>query len=312
MGKILTYAGLGISGLLLLSGSIWWYLPYVVGEVKNPVAAIYNPSLTKVEKPEFPAYGITHYETFRFRTYDGLSMSAYTVFPEGKIRGTVVALHGYRSNKNRYLPYAEFFTERGYVFIAPDLRGHNESEGDFTGFGGKEWRDTAALIDFIRKKGWLHRPLILYGHSIGGATAIQLQAHEHPADMLILESTFYDLKDLVPNYLKLYFSPLFTHPPDRIVNEVFDRLDLKRNDIFPGYYAKQIHVPVLMIQGGNDKKVPLPEAMKLFKSLGSLHKKLIKIRGAGHTNAIQTAGQYRYVDTIMNFIDKMRQSNFSK
>ena len=312
MGKILKYAGLGISGLLLLAGSVWWYLPYVVGEVKNPVAAFYNPSLTKVEKPDFAAYGITHYETFLFRTYDGLTMSAYAVFPEGKIRGTVVALHGYRSNKNRYLPYVQFFTDRGYVFIAPDLRGHNESEGDFTGFGGKEWRDIAALIDYIRKKGWLHRPLILYGHSVGGATAVQLQAHEHPADMLILESTFYDLKDLVPNYMKIYFSSLFARPPEGIVNGIFARLHLKRNDVFPGYYARQIHVPVLMVQGDEDKKVPLPEAMKLFESLGSSHKKLIKIRGAGHTTVIRKAGQYRYFDTITAFIEKARQSNFSK
>ena len=77
---------------------------------------------------------------------------------------TLVALHGITANAGAMTELARPLAERGWQFVAPDLRGHGEStqaDGDFS-FG-------SLLADFAESVPC--EPDVLLGHSFGGTLA---------------------------------------------------------------------------------------------------------------------------------------------
>lgn len=77
---------------------------------------------------------------------------------------TIVALHGITANGGAMTEPARLLAERGWYFIAPDMRGHGESaraNGDFS--------FDALLADFAESVPV--EPDLLIGHSFGGTLA---------------------------------------------------------------------------------------------------------------------------------------------
>jgi alpha-beta hydrolase superfamily lysophospholipase len=290
-----------IAFLFLLSVSAVFYIPYVVAEVKNPVAALFNEHLSGVHRPDFDAYGL-HGKKMVFTTRDSLQLAAYLIRTEQKAKGTVIALHGYRSNKNKYLPVASYFIEAGYHFAALDLRGHNESEGSFTGFSYYEKNDVSDFIDYLEKHENIRPPFILYGHSVGAATALAVAAENKDVNVLILESIFTSLEDIIPNYIRFYTGIEIDSIPEEISETVFNSADVPLKKIRPVDLADQINIPVLFIHGRRDEKVPLQEAREVYNRING-PKSFIVIDSATHNTLWQKGGQ-DYFKRIIGFIEK--------
>src|SRR5664280_2576133 len=70
-----------------------------------------------------------HSDEFRYRSKDGLNLYARMWTPEGDVRGVVVLVHGLGEYGGRYVDIAQRFVNRGYAFVAGDLRGHGVSQG---------------------------------------------------------------------------------------------------------------------------------------------------------------------------------------
>ncbi len=282
-----------------------WYLPYVVAEVKNPVVALFNKSLRHTEKPDFNKYNLNGKEII-FTTRDSLQLSAYLIYGKPQVKGTVIALHGYRSNKNKYLPIARHFTEAGYNFAAMDLRGHNQSEGEMTGFSYFEKNDVLDFISYLKQKEHIQTEYILYGHSIGAATAIAVAAESDEISLLVLESIFASLENIIPNYIKFYTGIEIDSIPEGVENRVFESVEIPLDQINPEEQAKQIDVPVLFIHGEQDKKVPLEQARKIYENIQG-EKAFIVIKSATH-NTLWEEGGKDYFKTIIEFIDRFIQA----
>jgi len=298
------------TGIIIVLSISFFYLPYIVREVKNPVAGLFNDTLRKVVPPDFGRYGLKG-ESFYFRTRDSLRMSAYRIPSDTAVKGTVIALHGYRSNKNKYLPVIPFFTSRGYDFIAVDLRGHNMSEGDYTGFSYLEKKDINDLIDYLRRENLIRGKLILYGHSIGAATAVGVASEREDVDALVLESLFTSFDKIIPNYINFYTGVNADSLPNQAEKFIFDKIKIPADSIRPVDQAEKIDIPVLLIHGAQDKKVPLKHAEKMYERLKG-PKKLIVIDSATH-NTLWERGGDAYFDTILRFLDTTvtAQSSFS-
>ena len=279
------------------------YIPYVVTEVKNPVAALFNEDLSGIHHPDFETFGLQG-KKIVFVTRDSLHLSAYLIKTEKKAKGTVIALHGYRSNKNKYLPVASYFIEAGYHFAAMDLRGHNESEGTYTGFSYYEKNDVADFIEYLEKHENLHPPYILYGHSIGAATALAVAAENKKVKLLVLESIFTSLEDIIPNYIRFYTGIEIDSIPDEISETVFNSAGVPLEKIRPVDLAEKIKIPVLIIHGKKDEKVPLPEAEKVYNRIKG-PKSLMVIDSATH-NTLWEKGGRDYFKRITAFIEKQQ------
>jgi alpha-beta hydrolase superfamily lysophospholipase len=120
---------------------------------------------------------------------DGTRLHTH-LWPSSTGRGTVVIVHGLGEHAGRYAHVAAWLTARGWDVIAPDLRGHGRSEGKRgvlrTPAGPQH--DIAAAMARARAPG-VSRPIVLLGHSAGGAFAARFVL-ENPdaASALVLSS----------------------------------------------------------------------------------------------------------------------------
>jgi pimeloyl-ACP methyl ester carboxylesterase len=101
---------------------------------------------------------------------------------------TVILMHGLPGNE-RNLDLAQAIRRAGWDVLTFTYRGAWGSPGDFSISNAVE--DTAAALEFARsdagaKLGIDKRHIILAGHSMGGATAIETAAHSTGLDGLIL------------------------------------------------------------------------------------------------------------------------------
>jgi acylglycerol lipase len=91
---------------------------------------------------------------------------------QGGVRAAVVIVHGLKDHSARYAAFAERLAQQGFAVHAFDLRGHGRSEGirvwvdafdDYVG-------DLDLFVGRVRSEE-PGRPLLLFGHSMGGAIA---------------------------------------------------------------------------------------------------------------------------------------------
>ncbi|MGN6111519.1 MAG: alpha/beta fold hydrolase [Luteimonas sp.] len=87
-------------------------------------------------------------------------------------RGTVVFLHGWQLDATSMLGWAEALSERGWRGVAVDLRNFGASARAPAGYGTREARDVAALLDALQAGGDAPSPVFLFGVSYGAATAL--------------------------------------------------------------------------------------------------------------------------------------------
>jgi alpha-beta hydrolase superfamily lysophospholipase len=122
-----------------------------------------------------------HSDEFRYRSKDGLNLYARVWTPEGDVRGVVVLVHGLGEYGGRYLDVGQSFVDRGYAFVAGDLRGHGLSEGRraFVARLDNFMDDLDGYCDEIR----LHfpdKPLFLYCFSMGSTIGAAYLIRRHP------------------------------------------------------------------------------------------------------------------------------------
>jgi long-chain acyl-CoA synthetase len=116
---------------------------------------------------------------------DRFRLSVIDIAPE-KHTQTLVLLHGFVGNARQWSYQLRDFSDH-YRVIAPDLRGHGDSEAGEGHFSiNDQLRDLEELLDRLDVK----EPAVLCGHSFGGALAIEFAlAHPERVDRLVLIAT---------------------------------------------------------------------------------------------------------------------------
>lgn len=103
-------------------------------------------------------------------------------------RGVVVIAHGYAEHSGRYRHVAERLADEGYSTYALDHRGHGKSEGSKANIN-RMAEVVADLRTFVGLAPGAHPdvPLFLYGHSMGGLIALRYAIdHQSSLDGLVV------------------------------------------------------------------------------------------------------------------------------
>jgi len=194
-------------------------------------------------------------------------------------------LHGSRWNLTGQLYRIEQLHEFGYSVLAIDYRGFGRSEA---GLPSEETVYEDARAGWTRLTELEPDPArrFIYGHSLGGAVAIDLAAWlsagdgPPPARGLIVESTFTTLADIAR---ALSYEWL---PVQWIMSQKFDSL------------AKiaQVRMPVLVVHGESDRYVPARFSKMLYAAARD-PKQLLLIEGGTHNNSMRV-GSSEYRDAL--------------
>ncbi len=129
---------------------------------------------------------------------DGTHLALRTWQPVAAPVGTIVIAHGLGEHVGRYQQLADDLASAGYVVRAADHRGHGASPGARGAMPATESMRDDLLDALTAARDASPGPLILLGHSMGGAMAAWAIAHQpSAADALILSSPAL-LADLSP------------------------------------------------------------------------------------------------------------------
>ena len=212
-----------------------------------------------------------------------------------------IEFHAYTSSKQSLLAPAKVFHDLGYALLLVDFQGSGGSHGDDTTIGYREAGDVAAAVDYAREK-WSPPVTILYGESMGGAAILRAVAdlNVRPSGVII-ESTFDRLLSTVQNRFHAMGLPAF--PLANLLvfwggeQEGFN--GFRHN---PADYATNVHCPVLMFQGGLDRRVTTAQARNLFDHLAG-PKELEVFDGADHCGFL-AADPMRWTAQVDGFLKK--------
>jgi pimeloyl-ACP methyl ester carboxylesterase len=196
---------------------------------------------------------------------------------------TVLYLHGNFRNMSHNLENALRYRALGCNLLLVDYRGYGKSTGGKPS-ETKVYEDAEAAWQYLLKqRGVKPQQTFIYGHSLGGAIAIDLALRHPEAAGLIIESTFTSMQAM--GELEYGFLPV-----GLLLNQRFE----SRQKI------AQLKAPVLLIHGTWDKKVPVKMAQQLFEAAPQ-PKTLVLIEGGEHSNNA-AVGWVEYRDAVADFV----------
>lgn len=118
---------------------------------------------------------------FSWQSPDGLQIFAQGWEPSADPKAIICLVHGLGEHSQRYVHLASAFNEAGYALFTFDHRGHGRSQGPRGHIPTYEafMEDIAQLLVETGQR-WPHRPLFLYGHSMGGNLVLNYVLRRRP------------------------------------------------------------------------------------------------------------------------------------
>ncbi|ADL55370.1 alpha/beta hydrolase [Gallionella capsiferriformans] len=235
-----------------------------------------------------PARMGMNYEALRIPVGSGADkgeLDAWWVPSELPDAPTLVYFHGNYRNIGNNLAHTRHLHQLGYNVLLADYRGFGKSSGGKPS-EAKVFEDAEAVWQYaIGQRGRRPAQTVIYGHSLGGAIAIDLAVHHPEAAGLITEGTFTSMQAM--GQINYGFLPI-----GLLLNQRFTSIEK----------VPALKIPVLFIHGTWDKKVPVEMAKQLYAAAGE-PKSLLLIEGGEHNNS-GTIGWVEYRDAVTAFVRK--------
>jgi dipeptidyl aminopeptidase/acylaminoacyl peptidase len=164
----------------------------------------------------------------------------------------------------------QYFVDRGWAVLAPDYRGSSGfgrayAQSLAAKWGERDVADVAAGIRHVGKEGWCDPARVaVVGGSAGGLTVLLLCALH--ADLVRAGVSLFGVTDLFD--LAATTHRFESRYLDRIVGLLPDDADRYRTRS-PITHAADISVPLLVLQGSDDKAVPAAQAKSFVDAMRS-------------------------------------------
>jgi len=246
-----------------------------------------------------------------FRGVDGIELCYQAWRPEAAPRAVLAVTHGFGEHSGRYKNVVDHFVPRGYAVYGYDLCGHGRSPGK-RGFI-RAWSDyrggTAAFLKMVAEKE-PRRPLFLYGHSLGGLIVLDYVLHTPeglkgviasgpslgaPGISPFLLALSRILSVILPSFAmdtKLDATTISRDPlvvkaykEDPLVHSMGTaRLGGEMNATvqWTQAHAQDIRLPLLIIQGAEDRLAPAQDSRRFFDHVTYADKERIEYPGGFH------------------------------
>jgi pimeloyl-ACP methyl ester carboxylesterase len=198
---------------------------------------------------------------------------------------TILYFHGNKFDISQCWDRVEFLYNAGFSVLIFDYEGFGKSEG--TCSEEAIYSDSRAVRSYLYSRpGVDTSKIIYYGYSLGSAAAIDLCV-QYPSQKMILEAPFASGELLIQSGTLLDISEPF------LLQGVFDNEDKIKN----------VHVPVAIIHGVDDKLLDINKNGEVVFNNANLPKVFIPVPGADHADVPQKMGMPAYIDFLYNVVN---------
>ncbi|WP_203623540.1 MULTISPECIES: alpha/beta hydrolase [unclassified Lacticaseibacillus] len=201
---------------------------------------------------------------------------------------TIVVAHGYMNTKEDMARQIKFFHEAGFNVLAPDDRGHGQSQGNYIGYGYADRLDYLKWLQQVIRRVGPTSQIGLYGVSMGGATVMYLSGEKLPKQVVsIVEDCGYTS---IMDELAAQGQALFSLPRYPLIPAVALTASLKAHyNVFAASTIVALNHntrPLLFIHGAKDAFVPTSMVHREYAADHS-EKKLWIVPKAGHAQSLK-------------------------
>jgi uncharacterized protein len=185
-------------------------------------------------------------------------------------------LHGARWDVRGSAPRMRRLHELGFAVLGVDYRGFGKSEGAELPSEAMAYEDARAAWLWLAQQ-HPHNKRYVFGHSLGGAIAVDLAAQAEGVAGLMVEGSF-------PSVPKLFNTFRFGWLP--VGPLITQRFEAEAR-------IARVRAPILVVHGSDDQTVP-PDMGRALYDLAPQPKRFVLVEGGSHhnTNAVGLE-QYR-------------------
>ena len=250
-------------------------------------SAFYHPDRVLYDTPQ--RLGLK-FEEVVFPSADGTRLVGWFIPARGYVdprnaKGTVVHFHGNAQNMSAHWQFVDWVPQRGFNLFVFDYRGYGASEGRPDPKGVFE--DSRAALDYVRSRPDVDASrLLVFGQSLGGTNAIAVVGSGSRAGVraIAIESTFFS------------YSSIASEKVIGAGSLADDTYSAER------FVAALSPTPLLLLHGTADAVIPYSHSEKLFAKAAE-PKRLIKIEGGAHTEALTPRFGATYQQQLIDFFD---------
>jgi len=256
--------------IVVLAASFYLFYPRVESFF------IYFPQSQFDFSPE--EFRLQYREAF-FNTEDGEQLHGW-FFPAEKDSPVILHFHGNAGNISHRLDLVQPFLRSGLSLFLFDYRGFGKSTGRPSEKG--LYKDGLAACTYLEEKEKIAlERIVLHGHSIGAAVAIEV-ALQKKVRGLVIESAFTSTKDMAKTLtLFALLSP--------VLPTNYNNLEKIR----------RVPAPKLIVHGDRDEIVPFMMGRKLFEAATD-RKFFYPVKDAGHNDVFIVGGE-KYFEVFADF-----------
>ena len=214
-------------------------------------------------------------EAITFTARDGTKVHGYLTVPRGSSGNDLPLIlhphggpHGVRDMWG-FKPEVQFLASRGYAVLQVDFRGSGGYGNAFERMGYRNWgitmiNDMTDAVDYVVSQGVADKDRICtYGASYGGYAALQTVVRE-PAKY-----------QCTIGYVGVYSLPLMFKDGDipesesgrNFLNRVMPETLAEQRAQSPAFNVDKIRIPVMLVQGAKDQRVPISQYNLLRENL---------------------------------------------
>ncbi len=257
---------------------------YTADDTIARMEKIHSPEHMRLIKEGRHAFLSAPREEVYISSRDGLTLHG-TLFPKENARGTLVLVHGWRSQAETDFSVSfPYYQSKGLNVLAITQRAHGKSEGKYICFGTKERFDLVDWLKFVNSRFGEQLPILISGISMGASTVMMaLGEAELPSNVAAATADcgFVSAWEQFAHVLRhSYHLPPF---PLLFTAELLSRLvaDFPFRAITTEQALAAATVPVLFLHGLDDDFVPPEHSRRSAAACASPHE-LIEVAGADH------------------------------
>ena len=199
---------------------------------------------------------------------------------------TLLYLHGARWNLSGNSFRIARLRKMGFNVLAIDYRGFGRSSGVLPS-EQSAYEDAETAWEYLKSREPDPRKRYVFGHSLGGAIAVELSLRCQRMAGVILESTFTNMREMVSHM----WTPMRFLPVGLLLTQRFDTLDK----------VARVSVPLLVVHGRADRWVPPQMSERIYAATPG-RKRLLLVEDASHSN-VSAVGYDSYLAAVREFFE---------